>query len=143
MQRIFITGRVGRDSELRYTQNNKAVLNFSIATDLGWGENKRTVWHNCAVFGERAQKLAEHIQKGKMLLVTGEVTARGWQTNDGEARADLEVFVQDLEFLGGKSESGGQQGGGGDYGGQQNGTPDGGNDFGGGANADLDDEIPF
>ena len=66
-------GRVGRDAELRFTPSGDPVLGFSLATDRGWGDNKRTVWFNCSLWGERAEKLARYITKGTALLVEGEV----------------------------------------------------------------------
>jgi len=128
MQKIMITGRVGRDAELRYTQNNKAVLSFSLATDTGYGDNKKTIWHKCAVWGDRAEKLQTHITKGTALYVEGEVTTRAWKGSDGEAKADLEVFVKELEFTGGKSESHGH--------GEQSG-------YNPAPQPDLDDDIGF
>jgi single-strand DNA-binding protein len=98
-------GRVGRDAELRFTPSGDPVLRFSVATDRGWGDNKRTVWFNCSLWGERAEKLARYITKGTALLVTGEVDARAYlDRNTGEARASLDLRARTVRFLGGRGE---------------------------------------
>lgn len=98
-------GRVGRDAELRITPTGEPVLGFSLATDRGWGDNKRTVWFNCSLWGERAEKLARYITKGTALLVEGEVAARAYLDRDtGEARASLDLRAHTVRFLGGRGE---------------------------------------
>lgn len=98
-------GRVGRDAELRFTPIGEPVLGFSLATDRGWGDNKHTVWFNCSLWGERAEKLAPYIKKGTALLVEGEVAARAYLDRDtGEARASLDLRARTVRFLGGRGE---------------------------------------
>lgn len=93
-------GRVGKDAIVRYTQSGKAVAGWSLAVDDGWGENKQTLWLDCSLWGDRAEKLAPHILKGDRLGVTGSI---GTREHDGKTYVTLRV--QDVTLLGGKGES--------------------------------------
>lgn len=107
---VVLGGVVGRDMEVRFTQNGKAIGNFSLAVTNGWGENKTTTWVNCVVFGERASKLAPHILKGTKLVVNGRLDVRQYDRNDGTKGTSVEVAVNDLEFMTGGQQHGQQQG---------------------------------
>lgn len=107
-------GRVGRDAVTRYTQGGKAVTGWSLAVDKGWGDNKQTVWLDCSLWGERGEKLAQHITKGDQLGVTGEV---GTREHDGKTYITLDV--RDVRLIGSKQE--GQENAGGGHGGRRGG----------------------
>lgn len=93
-------GRVGKDAIVRYTQTGKAVASWSLAVDDGWGENKKTVWLDCSLWGDRAEKLAPFITKGAQIGVTGSIGTREY---DGKTYVTLRVA--DVTLIGGKSES--------------------------------------
>ena len=97
-------GRVGKDAIVRYTQSGKAVAGWSLAVDDGWGQNKQTVWLDCSLWGDRAEKLAPYITKGAQIGVTGSI---GTREHDGKTYVTLRV--QDVTLLGGKGERGQQQ----------------------------------
>ena len=97
-------GRVGKDAIVRYTQAGKAVAGWPLAVDDGWGENKKTVWLDCSLWGDRAEKLAPHILKGDRLGVTGSI---GTREHDGKTYVTLRVH--DVTLLGGKGERDQQQ----------------------------------
>ena len=61
--------RIGRDAELRTTQNGKTVLGLSVVYDVGYGENKKSQWLNIVMFGQQAEKVAQHFTKGKQIVV--------------------------------------------------------------------------
>ncbi len=94
-------GRVGRDAVVRYTQAGKAVLSFPLAVDDGWGDNKTTTWLDCSLWGDRGEKLAEHITKGSQLGVTGSI---GTREHDGKTYVTLRLA--DVTLVGGKPQSG-------------------------------------
>lgn len=60
--------RIGRDAELRTTQNGKTVLGLSVVYDVGYGENKKSQWLNLVMFGQQAEKVAQHFTKGKQIV---------------------------------------------------------------------------
>jgi single-strand DNA-binding protein len=105
VNKIIVTGGLGRDAELKGLPSGKYVLEFSIAVNSGYGDNKKTYWWKAKVFGERAVKLAEHFTKGTKLMVEGVPELREYEAKDGSGkRISAEIFVTDFEFIGGKKE---------------------------------------
>lgn len=100
MSFMTVTGRLGRDAELKTMQSGKKVLSFSIADDIGWGDKKRTQWISCALFGDRAEKLAQYLTKGSMVECVGTPSARGWKKGD-EVQASIELAVSEVKLHGG------------------------------------------
>ena len=90
-------GRIGRDAATRYTQGGKAVTGWSLAVDKGWGDRKETVWLDCSLWGERGEKLAEHLTKGAQIGVTGELGAR-----EHEGKTYITLDVREVTLVGGK-----------------------------------------
>ena len=128
--KITVAGRLGRDPEMRYMPDGKAVTNFSIATDDGWGENKKTIWFRISVWGKRAEVANQYLQKGSSVLIEGRIRAddnggpRMFTRNDGSVGANYEITASDFVFLSSRQEaaeyaaqSGGDDGnsGGGSY----------------------------
>lgn len=105
MNVICFTGNIGRDGETRYTPNGDAILSFSVALTSGYGDKKITTWLNCSLFGKRAESLAPYIKKGGQVAINGEFTARPYTAKDGAEKLSLDVRVNDLTLVGGKSES--------------------------------------
>ena len=104
----IIEGRVGKDSEMRYTPKGTAVTNFNVACDVGWGDNKKTMWTRVTVWGKLAEVCNEFVTKGKSVLVQGEMnpdadtgSPRLYESN-GEMRASFELTADKVVFLGGK-----------------------------------------
>lgn len=95
---ITLGGNIGNDMEINYTQNGKAIGRFPLAVTNGYGDNKRTMWITCLVFGERAEKLAPHIRKGGKIVVSGRLDVRQYDRNDGTKGTAVEVAVNDIEF---------------------------------------------
>jgi single-strand DNA-binding protein len=109
MNQGTFAGRLGRDADLRQGDTPaKSVANFSVAVDVGWGDKKRTLWIACAVWGERAEKLAQYLTKGTSVTVSGDVDLRQYEKRDKTAGAELTLNVQRLTLQGGGQ--GGSQG---------------------------------
>ncbi len=102
------SGRLGRDSEVKYIPSGTAVLEFSIAVDTGFGGKKSSFWLKCAMFGERGQKLSQYLLKGQQVIVSGEFSPREYQSGDGATKISLELRVNAVELIGGKQQDGGQ-----------------------------------
>lgn len=90
-------GRVGKDAVLRHTQAGKSVLGWSIAVDRGFGDNKQTIWIDCALWGDRGSKIADYVRKGDRIGVCGEL---GTREHDGKTYLTLDV--RDVTLLGNK-----------------------------------------
>lgn len=91
--------RLGGDAVVRYTQNNKAVLSFRAAYDIGWGDRKRTEWLDCSLWGDRGEKLAEYLKKGDQVVVIGTIG-----TKEYEGKVSLALEVSEVKLVGGKKE---------------------------------------
>jgi single-strand DNA-binding protein len=115
MNKVILSGNLGKDPELRYTASGTAVASFSLATtekvknQAGEWEDK-TEWHNVVFWARRAEVLGEHATKGMKLLVEGKLRTRKWQDKDGKDRYTTEVVGDAFEFLTPKGD-GGRSGG--------------------------------
>lgn len=96
-----VVGNVVADAELRYLPTSKKpVLGFRVAAN-GWRSGKETVtWLNISFFGERAEKIAVYVKKGKQVAISGEVYNRPYE-KDGEQRYSLEIDANTVKLLGG------------------------------------------
>lgn len=94
----ILDGNVTRDAELRKTQSGTKVLTFGFANNRRRGDQERTTFIDCTIFGERAEKLAPHIQKGTGLVLQGTLTWSQWE-RDGKKRSKHELIVDQLSFM--------------------------------------------
>jgi single-strand DNA-binding protein len=168
VNKVILIGNLGRDPEIRTTQDGTRVANLSIATSESWrdkasGERKeKTEWHRVVVFNDRIVDVAErYLKKGATVYIEGQLQTRKWTDQSGAEKYTTEVVLQkyrgELTMLGGRGESGGMSAGGepdagygngGGYGGGSGGGFSGGGSSGGGSGGgrsggDLDDDIPF
>ncbi|MCG7626069.1 single-stranded DNA-binding protein [Epibacterium sp. Ofav1-8] len=151
MNKVFLTGHLGRDPEVRTFPDSSMVANFNVATTETWkdqatGERReKTEWHRVAIFGPLARVCQQYLRKGAKVLIEGKLETRKWQDQNGQDRYATEVVLRGrngtLEMLDRKDPNGagGQSGGGqtGGYGGQSGGGQT------AGPNPPIDDEIPF
>ncbi|MCX8580109.1 single-stranded DNA-binding protein [Gilliamella sp. B3482] len=75
------TGNVGQDAELRYLQNGTAVSEFSLPVKAGYGDNQKTAWIKCVIWGKVAEIFAPNIKKGDLVAVSGEFYVEEWEKN--------------------------------------------------------------
>jgi single-strand DNA-binding protein len=158
VNKVILVGNLGRDPEIRSTQDGTKVANLSLATSENWrdkntGERKeRTEWHRVVVFNERLVDVIEkYVKKGSKLYIEGALQTRKWTDNTGTEKYTTEVVLQ--RFRGELTMLDGARGGGGGIGGSSpddmgsGGSSSGGGGMGGsrggGGGSDLDDEIPF
>ena len=107
MSNVFsFTGTVGRDAEVRYAPSGVAVLNVTVANNIGFGDKQQTLWIRAVVFGKKAEgKLVEHLKKGQQVFVSGELTQNEYKANDGTTKTSLELNATIIDLLGKKNES--------------------------------------
>ena len=107
------TGNLGREAEVRHTSGGTAVCSFSVAVSSGYGDNEKTSWINCSLWGKRAEgKLPGYLVTGQKVAITGELTVREYEDRDGNKRTSVDVNVNTLDLIGQKAESGDQDRGG-------------------------------
>ncbi len=102
--------RLGRDAELRSTQNGKQLLSFAGAYDIGFGDNKKTQWIDCTLWGDRAAKVQQYMVKGAQVVITGDdLELEIYQKNDGTQGAKIKCRIVSFDFAGSRSEGAPQQ----------------------------------
>ena len=102
MNKIFEIGRLTRDPEIRYTQSGKAVCTFSIAVDDGYGENKKAYFFPVVVWSKAAEACGNSLHKGSKVAVTGKLTTRQYENNEGKKLTVFEIVADafgGVEFL--------------------------------------------
>jgi single-strand DNA-binding protein len=158
VNKVILVGNLGRDPEIRRTQDGRPIANLSVATSESWrdkntGERKeKTEWHRVVIFNEGLCKIVEqYLKKGSKVYLEGQLQTRKYTDKDGVEKYSTEVVLQgfnsSLTML---DTRGGGGSGGEDF--------SSGDDFGsrgpsaarkpamagaGGKRGDMDDEIPF
>ena len=161
VNKVILVGNLGRDPEVRHTQDGSKVVHLSVATSESWkdrgsGERKeRTEWHRVVIFNDRVGEIAErYLRKGSKVYLEGALQTRKWTGQDGQEKYTTEVvlgrFRGELTLLDARGEgaSGGYGGGEPAYEPMGAGAGGGGGRAGGrtdpaGPPPDFDDEIPF
>jgi single-strand DNA-binding protein len=160
VNKVILVGNLGKDPEIRRTQDGRPIANLTVATSDTWrdkntGERKeKTEWHRVVIFSEPLCKIVEqYLKKGAKVYIEGALQTRKWTDQSGVEKYTTEVVLQGfnstLTMLDGRG-----GGGGGSFG-----SDDSGGDFGsggpvssaprrpvaagGGRNSDMDDDIPF
>lgn len=101
---LQLLGRLGRDAEVKTLESGKKLINFSIAVDTGWGENKKTLWVECSKFGENTA-VALYLTKGTQVHVAGEPSLNTYTNKDGKDVTTLRLNCQQITLCGGKQDS--------------------------------------
>ena len=106
MNKITIIGNLGRDPEMRYSNSGQAMTRFSVATNRRYntadGEQVEEVeWFNCTAFGNIANVCDQYLSKGEKIYIEGRLSSRMYDRQDGAPAVSLDVFVTELEMLGG------------------------------------------
>jgi single-strand DNA-binding protein len=107
VNKAILVGNLGRDPEMRYTQSNTAVCNFSIATtdkykDKSGEWQESTEWHNIVAWAKLAEICAEYLRKGKQVYIEGRLQTREWTDKSGQKRYTTEVIAREMQMLGPK-----------------------------------------
>ena len=160
VNKVILVGNLGKDPEIRRTQDGRPIANLIIATSETWrdknsGERKeKTEWHRVVIFNEGLCKVAEqYLKKGAKVYIEGALQTRKWTDQSGVEKYSTEVVLQGfnstLTMLDGRGGGGGGSFGeepGGDFGssGPVSSAPRRAVAAGGGGrNSDMDDDIPF
>jgi single-strand DNA-binding protein len=141
INKVTLIGNVGRDPEIRSTQDGKEIASLTIATSDSWkdklsGERKeRTEWHRIVIFAEGLVNIIKnYVKKGSKLYIEGSLQTRKWVDNSGVERYTTEIVLQNfnsvLLMLDGNRSQGGD-------------TNEGSSSAGSFNAEEIDDEIPF
>jgi single-strand DNA-binding protein len=172
---ITVIGNLTDDPELRFTPSGAAVAKFRVASTPRFLDRQSGEWKDgeplflaCNIWRDAAEHVAESLQRGARVIVTGRLRQRSYETREGEKRTVIELEVDEigpsLRYATAKVQKMARSGGGGGFGASGGGRPQGGNGGGGfddpwataapasgsrsgggsgGGNSNFDDEPPF
>ncbi len=98
INKVILMGRLTRDPEVRHTSTGRAVCSFSVAVDNGYGENRQTDFINCVAWQNQAEFLGRYFTKGMMVIVSGRISTRSWEGQDGRKNYTTEVVANEINF---------------------------------------------
>lgn len=109
LNKLQIIGRLGRDPELRYTQEGKPVVNFSVATGGKWtdrngNERDDTEWFRVEAWDRLAETCNQYLSKGQQVYIEGRIKTRKYTDRDGNERTSVEVVANTMLMLGGRDQ---------------------------------------
>jgi single-strand DNA-binding protein len=104
LNKVMLIGNLGRDPEMRYTPNGKAVTAFSLASSRTWvtssGERREsTEWFNVIAWGSLAEICNQHLHKGSRVYVEGRLQTRRWENAEGQPSYRTEVVADEMIVL--------------------------------------------
>ena len=110
VNKALLIGNLGKDPEVRFTANGRAVARFPVATSEVWNDaegqrQERTEWHNVVVWGKQAESCGQYLQKGRQVYVEGSIRTRNYE-KDGQKHYITEIIAQRVQFLGGGGRGG-------------------------------------
>lgn len=100
LNKAILMGRLTRDPELRYTQNNTPVVAFTLAVDRSYskGQEKQTDFIDIVAWRNTAEFVSRWFTKGMMAIVVGSIQSRRWQDKNGGNRVSIEVVADEVQF---------------------------------------------
>lgn len=106
INKAIILGRCGKDPEIRFTANQKAVATLSLATSEQWkdkqtGEKQeRAEWHRVVLFDKLAEIVQQYVKKGDLLYIEGKIVTRKWEDKNGKTQYTTEIVANELQMIG-------------------------------------------
>lgn len=100
VNKVILIGNLGRDPEVRHTNDGNPIVNLSIATSESWrdrnsGERReRTEWHRVVIFNDKLWEIAQkYLKKGSKIYLEGQLQTRKWTDQQGAERYSTEVVL--------------------------------------------------
>lgn len=145
VNKVILIGNLGKDPDIRTTQNGSTIVNLAVATSENWkdrntGERReKTEWHRVVIFNEGLAKVAErYLKKGAKVYLEGQLETRKWTDQSGQDRYTTEVVLKNysgvMTMLDSRSDNSGYSAPAPANSAQEANAP---------AYADMDDDIPF
>ena len=101
MNKVCFLGRLTRDPEIRYSQNQVAVTRFSVAVNRRFskpGEERQADFFNCVCFSSTAEFVSKYFVKGQQLALVGSLQSRRWEDETGKSHTVIEVVADEVYF---------------------------------------------
>ena len=148
INRVVLTGNLTRDPELRNTPSGTSVCSLRLAVNTSrkdasgqWVDKPN--YFDITVWGRQGENVAQYLSKGRPVAIDGRLEWREWQDKDGNKRQSVDIIADSVQFLGGRDDAGGGNGGGQRFTPQSDVPADTGDFQPAGAGAGTDDDIPF
>ncbi|URC15411.1 single-strand DNA-binding protein [Paraglaciecola Antarctic JLT virus 2] len=118
VNKVILVGNLGKDPEVRYTQDGKAVASLALATSESWKDQQgqvqeKTEWHRVSIFGKLAEIAGEYLLKGSQIYIEGKLQTRKWTNKEGQDQFTTEIVLDPfngvMQMLGAKGQSGQSQ----------------------------------
>src|SRR3981189_1023255 len=123
VNKVILIGNLGKDPEIRRTQDGRPIANLSVATSESWrdkatGERKeKTEWHRVVICNEGLCRIAEqYLKKGWKVYLEGSLQTKKWQDQSGQDKYTTEVVLQGFSSVLTMLDRASDRGGGGDFG---------------------------
>lgn len=102
--KVFLVGRLAKDPEVRYTNNNLAVCNFTLAVDRRFAKEgqQQADFIPIVAWQKTAEFCSKYFAKGQKVIVIGRIQVRSWDDNEGKKRWSTEVVAEEVDFADGK-----------------------------------------
>ena len=102
LNEVIVSGRLTRDSELRYTPNGTAVTDVIIASNRIWSKDsdrqEETTFVDVTIWGKQAESLNEYLVKGRHIMIVGRLKLNKWETDDGAKRSKLTMVAEKINL---------------------------------------------
>jgi single-strand DNA-binding protein len=114
VNKVILVGNLGKDPEVRYTPDGKAIANLTLATSESWKDQsgqmqERTEWHRVSIFGKLAEIAGEYLRKGSQVYIEGKLQTRKWTNKEGQDQHTTEIVLDPfngvMQMLGSKGVS--------------------------------------
>ena len=111
VNKVILIGNLGKDPEVRYTQDGKAIASLTLATSESWKDQggqvqEKTEWHRVSIFGKLAEIAGQYLAKGSQIYIEGKLQTRKWQNKEGQDQYTTEIVLDPfngvMQMLGGK-----------------------------------------
>ena len=105
LNRATLIGNLGREPEMKYTKDGKAIANLAIATSESWTDKntgqkqERTEWHRVSMFGKLAETAGQYLHKGSKVYIEGKIQTRKWENKDGVTQYTTEIVLSGFDSV--------------------------------------------
>ena len=99
MNKVIISGNLTKDMEVNVTKKDILVGKFTVANQIGYGDNSKTQFYPVVLFGNRVESLQKYLLKGTKVVIDGQIDYNSIQDDEGNWKNYFQIIVNDLEIL--------------------------------------------
>ncbi len=105
VNKVVLIGNVGKDPDIKATNNGSTIANISVATSESWKDKstgqqqERTEWHRVVFFGRLAEIVRDYLKQGSKVYIEGSIRTRKWQDQSGQDRYTTEIVASEMQML--------------------------------------------